>query len=229
MKKISILLFATVLFSIFGCNDNTPAPEPEPEPEVPDYTYNDVAKMYLNFLPESKWIFQDDSTMALDTLVLYSTQDEIRKQNPGTTAEYTYLATWKYFSNNDIGLIKGECFAMNTSVPNNVPNSAERIYFSEDSYKIAFGPMYPFGNRITLGGEEGTFINKEKIPSLELNGKTYMDVYHSVSEDYNDYPGDTVFYHFYYAKNYGLIKFSYEHKGFGHSYSLVNSSLSQGD
>ena len=227
MKKAIIVILA--LFTILGCNENTPAPNPQPEPEVPDYTYNDIAKMYLDFMPESKWIFQDDSTLAIDTLKLYSTQDEIRKQNPGTSAEYSYLATWKFFSNNNIGLLKGESFAMNTAVPNNISNSAERIYFSEDSYKIAFGPMYPFGNRITFGGEEGTFVNKEKIPSMELNGKTYSEVYHSISEDYNDYPGDTVFYHFYYAKNYGLIKFYYIHKGFGHSYSLVNSSLTQGN
>jgi hypothetical protein len=229
MKNIIVSLFVIILFSLAGCDDNTPAPSPNPEPEVPDFSYNDMAKMYLSFKPESKWIFQDDSTLTLDTLVLYSTQDEIRKQNPGTTAEYTYLATWKYFSNNNIGLLKGESFAMNTAVPNNVSNSAERIYFAEDSYKIAFGPMYPFGNRITFGGEEGTFINKEKIASMELNGKTYTDVYHSISEDYNDYPGDTVFYHFYYAKNFGLIKFSYNHKGSGHSYSLVDASLITGD
>ncbi len=227
MRKLPVYFVAFVFLTFFGCNTTPPPPEPEPEPEVPDFDFSALSKEYLSFQPESIWIFQDDSTMAVDTLKLYSTQDEIRKQNPGTTAEYTYAAQWKYFSGNNIGLLKGESFATNTAVPDNVPNSSERIYFSEDSYKIAFGPVYPFGNRITFGGEEGTFINLEKIPSYELNGKIYNDVYHSVSEDYNDYPGDTVFYHFYYARNYGLIKFYFDHKGFGHSYSLVNAALIQ--
>ncbi len=227
MKKVPVYFIALVLLTFLGCNTTPPPPEPEPEPEVPDYDFSDIAKQYLIFQPESYWVFQDDSTMALDTVQLYSVKDEIRKQDPGTSAEYSYAAEWKYFSTNNTGLLKGESFATNTSLPDDVPNSLERIYFTEDSYKIAFAPVYPFGNRITLGGEEGTFVNVEKIPSFQLNGKVYTDVYHSVSEDYNDYPGDTVFYHFYYAKNYGLIKYYFDHKGYGHSYSLVNAEVHQ--
>lgn len=226
MKKIATVIFLLALVFSIGCNTK-PVPKPSPEPTKPDYDFSNLSKDYLLFLPGSFWVFQDDSTTALDTLTLYSSKDEIRKQNPGTTSEFSYRAMWKFFSDNGLGLFKEESFAVNTHVATTVPNSSERLYFSEDSYKIAFAPAYPFGNRISFGGEEGTFVNKELIPSLDLNGLNFKDVYHSLAEDYNDYVGDTVFYNFYYAKNYGLIKFSFDHKGYGHSYSLVSASVKQ--
>jgi len=227
MKRINVILFVTVLLLSFGCNTTTNQSTPGQGSVVPNYDFSTLSQAYLFFLPESYWIYQDDSTLSKDTVSIYSTQEEIRKQNPGTTAEFTYKAMWEYFNYNKTGLLKAEMFANNLQVPDNIPNTEERIYFSQTSYKIAFGPMFPFGARIAFGGEEGTFINKEKIAQWELNGNTYLDVYHAVSEDYSEFPGDTVFYHFYYAKNYGLIKYSFEHKGLGHSYSLIKALVKQ--
>ncbi len=221
MKNITflILLFLTIGFS--ACH-KTPSGTVEP-----DYDISQVSKEYLIFKQGSKWTYQNDSTLQKSSLEVYSTSEEIRTSGGGTGPQYTYKAIWIWFTNNNVNLQRGEIFASNFDVGTNIPNSAERVYFLDGHYKIGFAPFYPFGSKINLGGEEGVFVNKELIPSMTLNGKTYTDVYHSISEDVLQATPDTVFYHFYFAKNFGLIKYVIEKNQSVESVSLVDAQLIQ--
>ncbi len=225
VNKVLFVFGFVLILAGLGCRGGGDTP-PAPDPTKPDYDFSDISKQYLYFLPNTYWVYQDDSTLNAYSVKLFSAHEEIR-QNSSGSAPYSYNAYWMYYSNNNAGLQKGEMFATNFSVGEEVPNTAERVYFGDQDYKIAFAPMYPFGQRILLGGEEGTFINKELLDTLVLNGKTYNDVYHSISEDYETEAPDTIFYHFYFAKNYGLIKYTILGKNQGTSFSLLESSIIQ--
>ncbi len=200
---------------------------PGPDPSKPDFDFSQSAKDYLYFLPNSYWVYKNDSTLNAYSVKLFSAHEEIRQSGAGAATQYTYNAYWMFYSNNDAGLQKGELFATNFTISDDVPNTAERIYFNDNHYKIAFAPMYPFGQRILLGGEEGTFINKEFLDAMPVGENVYDSVYHSISEDYSAEAPDTVFYHFYFAKHYGLIKYSIVHKNSAVSFSLLESSVLQ--
>jgi len=221
-----ILLFigflALTIFSACHGGGTTPVPDPS----KPDFDFSQSAKDYLYFLPNSYWVYQNDSTLNAYSVKLFSAHEEIRQSGAAAT-QYTYNAYWMFYSNNDAGLQKGELFATNFTISDDVPNTAERIYFNDNHYKIAFAPMYPFGQRLLLGGEEGTFINKEFLDAMTVGEKVYDSVYHSISEDYSAEAPDTVFYHFYFAKHYGLIKYSILHKNSAVSFSLLESSVLQ--
>jgi len=229
MQVVNKLLFVfgtVLLLAGMGCHGGGDTP-PTPDPTKPDYDFSQISKEYLYFLPNSYWVYQDDSTLNAYSVKLFSAHEEIRQSGSGSVEQYSYNAYWMYYSNNNAGLKKSEMFATNFTVGEDVPNTSERVYFDDQEYKIGFAPMYPFGQRILLGGEEGTFINKELLPTVTLNGKTYTDVYHSISEDYETAAPDTVFYHFYFAKNYGLIKYTILGKGQAKSFSLLESSVLQ--
>jgi hypothetical protein len=220
-----LLFIGFFTLTIFGACHRGSTP-PGPDPSKPDYDFSQSAKDYLYFLPNSYWVYQNDSTLNAYSVKLFSAHEEIRQSGAGAT-QYTYNAYWMFYSNNDAGLQKGELFATNFSISDDVPNTAERIYFNDNHYKIAFAPMYPFGQRLLLGGEEGTFINKEFLNTMTVSEKVYDSVYHSISEDYSAEAPDTVFYHFYFAKHYGLIKYSILHKNSAVSFSLLESSVLQ--
>ncbi|RLD91460.1 MAG: hypothetical protein DRJ09_00920 [Bacteroidetes bacterium] len=225
IKTRVLLLIGFLALTIFGaCHQG--GVTPGPDPSKPDYDFSQSSKDYLYFLPNSYWVYQNDSTLNAYSVKLFSAHEEIRQSGAGAS-QYTYNAYWMYYSNNDAGLLKGELFSTNFSVPDDVPNTEERIYFDDNHYKIAFAPMYPFGQRILLGGEEGTFINKEFLDVMPVSDKVYDSVYHSISEDYTAAAPDTVFYHFYFAKHYGLIKYSILHKNNAVSFSLLESNVLQ--
>lgn len=223
--KVAALIVAALTLFFAGCHGGGTIPTPDPS--MPDYDFSQSSKDYLYFLPNSYWVYQDDSTLSAYTVKLFSAHEEIRTSGAGSSDKYSYNAYWMFYSNNDAGLQKGELFATNFTVADDVPNTEERIYFNDNHYKIAFAPMYPFGQRILLGGEEGTFINKELLNSMTVNGQVYNEVYHSVSEDYSIAPPDTVFYHFYVAKNVGLIKYTILHKKQAVSFSVLEANVIQ--
>jgi hypothetical protein len=216
MKSLLAAVLLITTFTIISCH-STPS-----ETLQPDYDISQLSKDYVVFEQGSKWTYQDDSTLQKSVVEVYSSSEEIRtSSNP----PYTYRAKWMWYAANNVNLQRGEVFASNFNVGETIPNSAERIYFMDGHYKIAFAPFYPVGSPIMLGGEEGIFINKELLPTMTLNGKTYNEVYHSVSEDLQQEAPDTVFYHFYIAKNYGLIKYTVTKKDYSTSISLIEASL----
>ncbi len=221
-----LLSVGFLILLVFGsCHRGTPVPGPDPS--KPDYDFSQSSKDYLYFLPNSYWVYQNDSTLNAYSVKLFSAHEEIRQSGAGGASQYTYNAYWMYYTNNDAGLQKGELFATNFTIADDIPNTEERIYFSDNHYKIAFAPMFPFGQRILLGGEEGTFINKELLDVMPIGEKVYDSVYHSISEDYNSEAPDTVFYHFYFARHYGLVKYSIIHKNSAVSFSLLESNVLQ--
>ncbi len=227
MNRLSWVLFfiGFLVLMVFGaCHRGGTVPGPDPS--KPDYNFSQSSKDYLYFLPNSYWVYQNDSTLNAYSVKLFSAHEEIRQSGAGAS-QYTYNAYWMYYTNNDAGLQKGEIFATNFTIADDIPNTAERIYFNDNHYKIAFAPMYPFGQRILLGGEEGTFINKELIDQMTVGENVYDSVYHSVSEDYNAEAPDTVFYNFYFAKHFGLIKYNIIHKNSAVSFSLLESNVLQ--
>lgn len=220
-SKISLILLSWLFF--VSCSNTT-----DIEPVGADYKISDVSKEFLLFEKGSRWIYQDDSTAEQSQVQIFSNMSEIRQaMGTGTSPSYTYEAVWMLYSASNSPLQKGEVFASNFDVLEGIPNAAERVYFKDGHYKIAFAPYYPFETPVILGGEEGVFINKELIPSMVLNGKEYQEVYHSISEDYRQAEPDTVYYHFYFARHYGLIKYQIVKKTETTSVSLVESNLIQ--
>jgi len=222
MNRTAFLLIVFIITLISTSCHKTPD-----NTVTPDYDFSELSKDYLIFEQGSRWTYKDDSTQQTSVVEIYSTSQEMRTSGGGTSPQYTYMAKWMWYNQNNVNLQKGEAFASNFEVPPDVPNSAERVYFTDGHYKIAFAPFYPFNSPIILGGEEGVFINKELIPTFTLNGKTYTDVYHSVSQDILQAAPDTVFYHFYFAKNFGLVKYTIDSKQDTISVSLTESSLIQ--
>jgi hypothetical protein len=225
MKKIIYIFIFGIYFLLFlpSCHKTTSPGTPKP-----DYDFSAISKEYIYFDLGSKWTYQDDSTMQKSVVEIFSSNEEIRTSAGGGTApQYTYRAYWMWYSANNVNMQKGEGFASNFNVSESIPNSAERIYFINGEYKIAFAPFYPVGTEIDLGGKEGIFVNKNFMQSMTLNGKTYNEVYHSITKDYNQSPPDTIYYHFYFARNYGMIKYVVIGKDKTTSISLVESSLIQ--
>ena len=159
IKRLLFVIVVVLVFAGMGCHGGD-SPPPDPEPTKPDYDFSQVSKDYLYFLPNSYWIFQNDTTLNAFTIKLFSAREEIRHSGDGSVEKYTYNAYWMFYSENE-GYQKSEMFSTNFKVAEGVPNSIERIYFTDSNYKIAFAPMFPFGQRVVFGGIEGTFFNKE--------------------------------------------------------------------
>ncbi len=190
---------------------------------IPYYTISDEFAEYCWFNTGSYWIYQNDSTMASDSIVIEDV-NETKRFNP-EAVDYNYQAVEMFTKSNDFKVLKHEITAGNFEVEPGEMNSLLRIYYDDGSYQLVFSPEYAIGQTINLGDEIGNYTNVEIIDEFQLNGNTYNQVYHtnivvSVNTD--------IVYDFWIAKNYSLIKSVVNNNGQVTSQSLVSANLIPG-
>ncbi len=97
-----------------------------------------------------------------------------------------------------------------------------RLYKDDGTYQLIFSSQYAIGEDIILGDDIGLYTNVEIIESLELNGNTYTEVYHTrliITVNSN------IEYNYWIAKNYGIVKSVTTINGQTNSISLRSASL----
>lgn len=207
MKKIKLLLvlaFSTGLFS--ACNTIK-------DDNYVDPTISEVSlafKAYTVFGPDSYWVYKNQLNDATDSVRVEDviTQRRFHSVQPNSPGFY-YNAYELVFSSGATALTRGEItggFASTTAdtLPENY-----RIYFNNGRYFSILTPKYPVGQEQRLGINEGNYTNVAFHRNLELNGKSYSDVYETIVKDYHD-GNDTVYMRFFLAKDAGIIRYTKE-------------------
>jgi len=198
MRKISLLLpIPIVILTLLLTNSCNKRVTP-----IPTYNITNEFKSYCLFQPGSNWDYYSSELNDTVKINLSELTEDEWYNNVGEI--YNYEAIDMYFSNNDLGFYMIEITAGSTLDAVNPMNSLMRIFFDNGDYRLVFDAKYPLGEEQIVGQQEGVYENVEILPSMELHGNTYSDVYHTrVTDFYNQGFGD---FDFYIAKNHGLIK-----------------------
>ncbi len=206
---IGLISIALALTSCLGSNNG-----------IPSYTVSNEFAQYCWFQQGSIWVYQNDSTLASDSVIIEEIF-ESKRFNP-ESVDYNYQAVEMFTNSNLFDIDHQEITAGNFAVEPGKMNSLLRFYYGDGSYQLIFASEYPIGEEVILGDVLGVYSNAEIVSSMELNGTTYSDVYHSkivISVNNN------IEYNFWIAKNYGLIKSTADVNGVITSISLKSSNL----
>ncbi len=217
-----VLLFAAMLF-IGACNVSKNGD--------PYYKISDGFKQYCLFQKQSRWTYQNDSTQAPYTLEITDLSSYVAFHSPDNTAgPYSFDVVDMVFDTTQtetgLNLFKGSITAGNPSTGTGDMTDLYWLFFKDGNYLLSFAPGYPMGVEQRLGKNTGFYTNVELLKDLKLNGKDYTDVYHTQVRKTEGTP-DTVTYQFYFAKHFGLIKWTRRVKTEITSYSLTQSDLIQ--
>ncbi|HFB61843.1 MAG TPA: hypothetical protein ENJ69_02550 [Bacteroidetes bacterium] len=215
----TVLLLAVVL--VFGaCNTKKNAD--------PYYKISDEFKQYCLFQKQSEWTYQNDSTGALYSLNISDISSYIAFHSPDNTGgPYSFDVIDMIFDTaTRLDIFKGSITAGNPTTGTGTMTDLYWLFFKNGNYLLAFAPGYPMGEEQRLGDNPGFYTNVELLPDFSLNGKSYSDVYHTQVRK-TEGTSDTVNYQFYFARHYGLIKWTRRVKGETTSYSLTKSNLTQ--
>jgi len=187
---------------------------------IPYYTLSQEFTNYCWFEANSYWIYQNDSTLATDTIKITEVKDS-KRFNP-QNVDYNYQAVDMYMKTSIFGFSRHELTAGDYETAANEMNSLLRLYKDDGSYYLVFSPKYAIGEEIDLGVGVGLYTNVEIIGSFELNGNTYSDVYHtkiimegSTGAEFN----------YWIAKNFSLVKSVITSNGQTISISLKSANL----
>ena len=211
-KHLTIIKIFVLLVLTSGCTSSS---------SIPTYKVSSLFKSYCLFETGSYWVFSNETAPSTDTIRVGEVNTSTRF-NPATN-DYRYEAIEMSISNNPLSMETFEITAGNTQVEAGHMNSLLRLYLQDGSYFLIFSPQYPIGEEIPLGETIGQYTNVEIIPTYTLNNKTYSDVYHTqvIMNSLNTE------YHYYIAKNHGLIRYTVKNETTEYAYSIVNSSLIQ--
>ena len=187
---------------------------------LPYYTLSQEFTEYCWFETNSYWIYQNDSTLATDSVKITEVE-EAKRFNP-QGVDYNYQAVDMYMKTNVFGFSRHELTAGDYEAAANEMNSLLRLYEADGSYRLVFSPKYAIGEEIDLGAGVGLYSNVEIIGSLEINGNTYSDVYHTkiIMES-----GTGTEYNYWIAKNFSLVKSVVINNGQTISISLKSANL----
>jgi hypothetical protein len=185
-----------------GCQDKAPE-------EMGDFNL-DTVKPYIYFKEGSWWVYENDSTLELDSIVVTSSDDRILQAN-GEKRRYTYesvaVSFKSYLNNYDIRFF-------NTGSNPDMVNWSFYLFWQRDRSKPGDfeGPIVVFSTFADTGmviQAETTY--KGILDSMNLSGVWYYNVkVYEVKGDptwpdskipTNDFGTST----YYYAKNIGLI------------------------
>ncbi len=213
-KSLIATITILILSIIYGC---FPA-----EKGIPNYTISDEFSSYCWFDTTSIWVYQNDSTLSLDSIII---DDVTNKQRQNIiNSNYFYQAVEMFPATNFLSILKYELTAGDFSPAEGEMNSLLRIYFEDGTYQIVFSPEYPIGEEVILGDLIGNYTNVEIIPSFNLHDNTYNNVYHTrvvISA------GSNIEFDYWIAPNYGIIKYVANVNGTITSLSLKSSNLYQ--
>ncbi len=222
------ILIATLFLSLFvifnsGCNKILNSSNQY-------FKISTLFKDYAFFDSGSKWIYQNDSTKAVDTLKVKDVKSYIGFQPIiSNQPAYSFEAIELIYDTNYFNMVKSVIFAGPSLAGSNQPmNSKYRIFFQNGNYVLAFAPGYPMGIEQRIGGMEGLYTNVEVISSMVLNGKTYSNVYHTMEKTtFNVNTTDTTTLNFFFAPHAGLIKWTVKNTNKTTVYSMIDSKLKQ--
>ncbi len=210
LRMSAAILFVSLALS--GCfNSNS---------SIPYYVISDEFAEFCWFETNSWWYFQNDSTLSADTVRILEVNNSQRFDTDDHS--YNYEAVEQFLNSSAFQITEFELTAGNYEADSGVMNSLMRMYFSDGSYEHVFTPQYSIGEEIILGDDIGVYTNVSVESSMEINGNTYTDVWHTrrvVSVNMN------AEYNYWIAKNYGLVKRTANIEGEMHSFSLVSSNL----
>lgn len=221
VKPHTAFLLILTLFMFQSCTK-----EQSPPSQRDEYHISNEFKRYTAFQKGSYWVYQllNTESTIIDTVWVEGTKFENRIHTLGSV-QYFYDAIELTLSSKEIGLIKGEI----TSGPALSPGQkAEtyRVYFNDGKYLSVFIPYHPLDSLVHLGGVEGDYSNMAFSSQLAINQKLYNDVYETriISE-----PGtaQSVMHEYFFAKDVGCVKFSYQSAGqpTKEEWVLVSSTL----
>jgi hypothetical protein len=204
------LIALTIIFS--GCSTTS---------SVPNYKVSDLFKSYCYFESGSSWTYTNDSIPSTDKVTI-SEINEYTRFEPSTD-DYRYQAIEISLDDNPLNMTLFELTAGTTQVEAGKMNSLFRMYLKDGSYYLVFSPQYPLGEEISLGETIGRYTNVEILNTMTIYENTYESVYHTrVIMD-----ATSTEYHYYIAKNHGLVRFTVSTPQQEYSYSLKSSSLIQ--
>lgn len=212
IKLILLLLFIISTSIIPGCIKSSII--------TPYYTISEEFANYCWFEEGSWWIFQNDSTMQTDSIKITDVFETKRFHSQHVSFHYDAIEL--FIKSNIFNISRHELTAGEYGTTLGEMTSLLRLYKDDGSYQLVFSPKYPIGATIILGDKSGNYTNVELIESLELNGSTYIDVYHTrvlISVDAD------IEYNYWIAKNYSLIKYISRINGQTTSISLTSSNL----
>ncbi len=212
LNKKVFLLLALLPFSL-SCTKNSIH-------ELPHYTISDEIKEYCFFKEGSFWTYQNDTTLEIDSIKIYATADYSGLDSD--QLDYRYDVLEMSFVTDQDHLKKGEISAGDYYNKVDEINDTYRVYFVNGRYLTILSPRYPFGFEHIYGENEGLYTNLNLLPDLQLNGRTYKDIYHTQVIDLKENNNK---WEFFVAKNYGLIKWTKKTQTTTESYSLVSSLL----
>ncbi|UBM63539.1 hypothetical protein LA303_06120 [Candidatus Sulfidibacterium hydrothermale] len=219
-KKVVLIAVIAVLFVLGACSTKSTDPY---------YKISDEFKQYCLYNENSYWIYMNDTTGTEDTLKVSDVQDYIAFHSPDNVAgPYSFdVVDMDFDTTENLPMVKGSITAGNpTTGDDGTMRDMYWLFFKDGNYLLAFAPGYPMGVEQLLGDNPGFYTNIEKLDNYSVKGFTYNDVYHTQVLK-TEGTSDTVNYQFYFAKNYGLIKWTRSVNGETSSYSLIGSSLIQ--
>jgi hypothetical protein len=211
-KFIIVIIIAFSAISFSGCFSSSNG--------IPYYAISDEFAGYCWFQEGSYWIYQNDSTLVNDSILITEVREH-KRFNP-ESIDYNYQAVEMFTNTNNFNVAHHELTAGSFEVEPGEMNSLLRIYFNDGTYQLIFSPEYPLGEEIILGDELGNYTNVEIIDEYQLNGNTYNQVYHTrivVSVAAN------IEYNYWIAKNYSLIKSVTNNNGQVTSLSLLSGNM----
>jgi hypothetical protein len=216
--KLLLLLAAGIFFSSCSKLKNSD----------PYYKISDQFKQYCQFQKQSTWTYQNDSTKNLHKISVSDISSYIGFHSPNNVAgAYSFDAVdMIYDTANDLNIAKGTISAGNPSTGSGKMHDLYWLFYKNGNYLLAFAPGFPMSVGQRLGNNPGFYTNLQKLSNFKLNGKDYTDVYHTEIKKTEGTP-DTVYYQFYFAPHYGLIKWTRRVNSHITSYSLVQSNLIQ--
>ncbi len=213
--KVIFFLIVGVIFSIIsGCFSSNASST------TPYYTISNEFAGYCWFEPGSYWIFQDDSTLATDSVKI--TDMLVSKRFDSNPTSHNYEAVELTTTTNIFNISEYELTGGDHQAATGEMTSLMRFYKSDGTYFLTFLPQYAFGDEIILGDQIGTYTNVEKLDTYDLNSNTYTNVYHTrivISVDNN------IEYNYWIAQNHGLIKAVSVINGTTYSISLLRDNL----
>ena len=167
---------------------------------IPYYTISDEFAQYCWFEAGSKWTYQNDQTEESGDISITETL-ESQRFNP-ENEDYNYQAVEMILMNNVFNLSKIELTAGDYQIAEGEMNSLMRFYYSDSTYQLIFMPQHPIGEDIILGDQLGIYTNLEILPTYDVLGTTYPEVWHT--RIVTTSPNAEL--HFFVAKGYGLVQ-----------------------
>lgn len=203
MKKLNSIVISLniILIFSFGCG------KPSSINEIKYYSISDKFKEYSLFQSGSMWVYQNELSGILDTVIVdsidtyigYYGLDEYKNEI------YKYEAIDIFLlSDTNINYEKLELSGNNSTVGENGMNEVFRLYENAD-YRRVFAPEQDIGVIYNYGGRTGYYQNVEFLNSYSISGHTFNNVFHSKLIDSTNI-NEIINYHYYIAKNYGIIR-----------------------